>query len=962
MAQEDLLVSLGLQDKGVNKQITAINKELRFLDKEFKTTNKTSKDFENTTEGLTKKLSYLEKTYNLNNTKLEAYKKKMEESKEAIKKKQTELDNLTSAEEVNEKAVEKAKNQLSNYQQALRGAEQNIALTEAELQNLTNEIGETNNALNNKSLENYQARMKTLSDDLQKTADKFNATGDKLKSIGSSLTLKVTAPILAAGGAMVKVASDAGEMQSKFDTVFKTTAKDVEKWAKDLGGAIGRSSLDLKEAVANSADLMIGMGMTEAKAGDLSERFIELAYDLGSFNNVNDKTAVEAMTKAMMGETEMAKSLGVNLSVATMEQSAYVQALGKKWSEMTQAEKAEAYYAEAVKQSSNAIGDAARTSDSFTNQSRALQGKLKDLSAEMGEKLVPVALKLVESAGELLDKFLDLDDATQTNIIKMAGFAAVVGPATSVLGSFTKGIGGTIGMASKLVGKFATVTTATTAVTGTMATAGSAAGIGAVSTSLGAAAVAAAPWVAGAAAIGAAGYGIYKTMSTEVVPSIDLFSDVLASSQTITTGYGDQVVNTYTKISEATKTAVSAYNDLDYGATESLNNLYINSTLLTEETCTNLKNSYSEMGTAITTGLTADKANDVEILNGFFATSTSLSEEEKNTILANNDALYASKEATVTEKTAAIQAILENAKNANRELTQQEMTEIGAIQQEMKTMAVQTLSENELEANAILERMKANDTRITAEQSAQHIQTLNASRDQAVGIANSEYDERIKAIIRMRDESGTISAEQAQKMIQDATTQKDGIITQAEETRMGAIEKMRTMNSELDEQVDTSTGGIVTKWDKMKRWWSGWKPEKKSFESEVTESRSSGGSGASLVYSLPTPVAISSGIPTTLDMPTTFDNMIVSGGYYTPNTSSSQNIVRNINDYTIKNQANTTDFKSLGDMIVASIINGLKDIKLDAQVDAYLDTERVSSQLNRVDGRNLNLYGRFNGA
>ena len=37
---ESLIVTLGLKDAGVNKQITAINKELRFLDKEFKIVNK----------------------------------------------------------------------------------------------------------------------------------------------------------------------------------------------------------------------------------------------------------------------------------------------------------------------------------------------------------------------------------------------------------------------------------------------------------------------------------------------------------------------------------------------------------------------------------------------------------------------------------------------------------------------------------------------------------------------------------------------------------------------------------------------------------------------------------------------------------------------------------------------------------------------------------------------------------
>ena len=71
-------------------------------------------------------------------------------------------------------------------------------------------------------------------------------------------------------------------------------------------------------------------------------KFIIHCYDLASFNNVQDTTALEAMTKAMYGETEMAKQLGLNLSATTMENSEYVKSLGKSWSALTQAEKAEA--------------------------------------------------------------------------------------------------------------------------------------------------------------------------------------------------------------------------------------------------------------------------------------------------------------------------------------------------------------------------------------------------------------------------------------------------------------------------------------------------------------------------------------------------------------------------------------------------------------------------------------------
>ena len=150
------------------------------------------------------------------------------------------------------------------------------------------------------------------------------------------------------GTKCLSAASEVEEMENKFNVVFKNTSKAMDEWADNYADAIGRSKTEIKTAISNQADLMIGMGMTEDVAGDLSQKYTELAYDLASFNNVQDSTALEAMTKAMFGETEMAKQLGLNLSATTMENSEYVKSLGKKWSAMTQAEKAEAYYQEAL--------------------------------------------------------------------------------------------------------------------------------------------------------------------------------------------------------------------------------------------------------------------------------------------------------------------------------------------------------------------------------------------------------------------------------------------------------------------------------------------------------------------------------------------------------------------------------------------------------------------------------------
>lgn len=470
--------------------------------------------------------------------------------------------------------------------------------------------------------------------------------------------------------------------------------------------------------------------------------------------------------------------------------------------------------------------------------------KMKNAGIELGITLVPVVEKVADLISGLADKFSGLSSEQQENILKWGAIALAAGPTLKLVGggvkTFTnlKSIIGGVSKGLKVFSEGSKIAGVATSTLGSAASvAGGTAGVGGLMAGLGGVVSATAPFLVAGAAVAATGYGIYKTMSSEVVPSVDLFADSMVASGTKITEYGQVVTYETIKISDATKEAVQSYLDMDYGITNSLNNLYINSTAITEETCNTLTQSYKDMGQSITAGLIEDKNNDTNILNDFFETSTSLTEEEKKEILDKTNQLYSNKEAVVNEKTSSIKAILENAKNANRELHQEEMEEINNIQQEMKDMAIKTLSDNEIEAKVILERMKANDQRISAEQAAEHIKVLNNSRDEAIKIANSEYDEKVKSIIRMRDETGNISESQAKKMIDEATKQKDGIIKRADETRIDAIDKMRSMNKDLDKEVDTSTGEILTKWDKVKRWWSGWQPESKTFSTTTIESK-----------------------------------------------------------------------------------------------------------------------------
>lgn len=247
-------------------------------------------------------------------------------------------------------------------------------------------------------------RVKVKADitEAEKGLKKLKDSGKKVTDLGGKLTKSVTTVLGGIGIASLKAASDVSEMESKFNVVFKSLASEVDGWATTYANAIGRSKYEIKEAISNQADLYQGMGFTADEAYELSKQVTTLGYDLASFNNVNDAQAIDAMTKALMGETESAKMLGVNLTDTIMETSEFTKATGKSWKELSMAEKAQVRYQEAVKQSQNAMGDAERTSDGFTNQMKRLKGNFYDLGVQIGNVFLPIANTVVTEFNKML--------------------------------------------------------------------------------------------------------------------------------------------------------------------------------------------------------------------------------------------------------------------------------------------------------------------------------------------------------------------------------------------------------------------------------------------------------------------------------------------------------------------------------------------------------------------------------
>lgn len=212
------------------------------------------------------------------------------------------------------------------------------------------------------------------------------------------LTLGVTTPILAAGTASFKFASDLNENLNKTEVAFKENASSVIDWSKTTLKQYGLAQSTALEMAATWGDMGTSMEIPLDSATEMSQTLVELAADLASFKNISIERTQTALNAVYTGETESLKELGVVMTEANLEAYAMAKGMEKSYSEMSQAEKVTLRYQYVLDKTKNSQGDFARTSDSAANQMRIAQESAKELAAEFGQKLLPAGTKLLNFA------------------------------------------------------------------------------------------------------------------------------------------------------------------------------------------------------------------------------------------------------------------------------------------------------------------------------------------------------------------------------------------------------------------------------------------------------------------------------------------------------------------------------------------------------------------------------------
>lgn len=239
-------------------------------------------------------------------------------------------------------------------------------------------------------VDGFKSNLKGVNSELGEMKTKSSGLSGSFKKMGLALGAIVGIHELGRGlSYAVTQAAALEEENAKFGTVFGAHADEALSWIEDYSDKVGRSALETQQFMSETQNLLVGFGASRDSAFEMSKQVQQLSVDLASFNNVQDDVALNNIQSALLGNHRAAKSLGIALTEATLDQEAANRGYDKAFAKLKPLEKAQLRYQVMVSQSQDAMGDAERTAGSYTNQMKRLKGSVSDIAAEAGMALIP---------------------------------------------------------------------------------------------------------------------------------------------------------------------------------------------------------------------------------------------------------------------------------------------------------------------------------------------------------------------------------------------------------------------------------------------------------------------------------------------------------------------------------------------------------------------------------------------
>lgn len=228
------------------------------------------------------------------------------------------------------------------------------------------------------------------------------------------------------GKVLLDDAAEGQEAAGKFEAVLGRIEAQGKKVADELVANFNFSRTAALGAVSGMVDTFKKSGIASEQALSWASDLNKLAADLEAFTNAEGGVASvsEKLTKALLGNTESVRSLGIVISAESIQAEMARMKNEGLISSFNNAAKKQAIYNLMMNQTVAAHGQVAREADNYSNRLRYLNARLTDLRSSLGEALIPAMTIVVDKSASLVAQINELSPGTKNLIV---GFGAMTG-------------------------------------------------------------------------------------------------------------------------------------------------------------------------------------------------------------------------------------------------------------------------------------------------------------------------------------------------------------------------------------------------------------------------------------------------------------------------------------------------------------------------------------------------------
>ena len=226
---------------------------------------------------------------------------------------------------------------------------------------------------------------------LKQANAQFAKLQTSIGSLGRNFAIAGTAVV--AGTALLgKAVKSASNFEAEFEgvnQVFGEAAKSVQAFAEQAAQSAGLSATEALQASKTFGLFATGAGLGAEEAAKFSTTMVQLAGDLGSFNDVPTAEALAAIQSGLMGQSEPLRKFGVFLDDARLKQEALNMGIYDGTGPLSTQQKMMASYSAILAQTTVQQGDFVKYQDTLGNQLKTISTEFDNLTKDIGLMLIP---------------------------------------------------------------------------------------------------------------------------------------------------------------------------------------------------------------------------------------------------------------------------------------------------------------------------------------------------------------------------------------------------------------------------------------------------------------------------------------------------------------------------------------------------------------------------------------------